>query len=435
MLAPFGVEIVSAGELGLPAPDETGTTFEANATIKALAADARQRPAGAGRRFGPQRARARRRARRLHRRLGRPDARRHGRHAAHPGRARQARRARHRCRAHAPPSIACWRWPGPTSMSSCSTARSTAASSGRRAAAAATATIPASSRSATARTTAEMSDAEKNAISHRGRAFAQAGRGLLPMTRAQLRWASTSTGRSASRSAPTATSTAMCATASSRRAGARRCSTELEHAAREAPDRRVETMFFGGGTPSLMAPETVGALIARTRALWDTARRCRDHARSQPDLGRGRRLRRAGRRPASTACRWACRRSMPTALRFLGREHSADEALAALETARRHFARYSFDLIYARPGQTPEAWARRARARARRSPASICRSTSSPSSAARASSPSTRAAPSCCPTRKRPARDVRADPGAARRGRAAGLRDLQPCAAGRSLPP
>src|SRR6202000_2495171 len=46
---------------------------------------------------------------------------------------------------------------------------------------------------------------------------------------------------------------------------------ELEHAAREAPDRRVETMFFGGGTPSLMAPETVGALIARTHALWDTA--------------------------------------------------------------------------------------------------------------------------------------------------------------------
>jgi len=45
------------------------------------------------------------------------------------------------------------------------------------------------------------------------------------------------------------------------------------------------------------------------------------------------------------------------ALRFLGREHSADEAIAAIATARRHFARYSFDLIYARPGQTPEAWA------------------------------------------------------------------------------
>ena len=46
----------------------------------------------------------------------------------------------------------------------------------------------------------------------------------------------------------------------------------------------------------------------------------------------------------------------PAALSFLGREHSADEAIAAIATARRHFARYSFDLIYARPGQTAEAW-------------------------------------------------------------------------------
>jgi len=48
--------------------------------------------------------------------------------------------------------------------------------------------------------------------------------------------------------------------------------TELEYAAREAPDRQVQTMFFGGGTPSLMAPETVGALIRRTKELWDTSR-------------------------------------------------------------------------------------------------------------------------------------------------------------------
>src|SRR4029077_16637754 len=47
----------------------------------------------------------------------------------------------------------------------------------------------------------------------------------------------------------------------------------------------------------------------------------------------------------------------PAALKFLGREHSADEAIAAIATARQHFARYSFDLIYARPGQTVEAWA------------------------------------------------------------------------------
>ena len=73
MLSPFGVKIVSAGDLGLPAPEETGKTFEDNATIKALAAT-RAAAAGAGRRFRLERARARPPARPLHRRLGRPDA-------------------------------------------------------------------------------------------------------------------------------------------------------------------------------------------------------------------------------------------------------------------------------------------------------------------------------------------------------------------------
>ena len=87
-------------------------------------------------------------------------------------------------------------------------------------------------------------------------------------------------------------------------------------------------------------------------------------------------------------------------LRFLGREHSADEAIAAIATARRHFARYSFDLIYARPGQTVDAWAAELE-RALASPASTSRSISSPSSAARASSPTMRAAPSPCRARTR----------------------------------
>ena len=145
------------------------------------------------------------------------------------------------------------------------------------------------------RTTAEMTDAEKNAISHRGRAFRQAGRGLLPMTPRQL-WASMSIGRSANRSAPTATSTAMCATASSRRAGARALLTELEHAAREAPDRRVETMFFGGGTPSLMEPETVGALIDRTQgAVGHRAPTSRSRWKPTRPRSRPAEVRRAGR--------------------------------------------------------------------------------------------------------------------------------------------
>ena len=131
---------------------------------------------------------------------------------------------------------------------------------------------------------------------------------------------------------------------------------ELEHAAREAPDRRVETMFFGGGTPSLMEPETVAALIARTRQLWDSAPEIEITLEANPtsvEASRFAALAEAGVNRVSLGVQAL----EPQALKFLGREHSTDEALDALATARRHFARHSFDLIYARPGQTPEAWA------------------------------------------------------------------------------
>jgi oxygen-independent coproporphyrinogen-3 oxidase len=131
---------------------------------------------------------------------------------------------------------------------------------------------------------------------------------------------------------------------------------ELEHAAREAPGRRVGTMFFGGGTPSLMEPETVAALIARTRELWDSVPEIEITLEANPtsvEAGRFAALAEAGVNRVSLGVQ-----ALDTAsLKFLGREHSTDEALEALDTARRHFARHSFDLIYARPGQTPEAWA------------------------------------------------------------------------------
>ncbi len=131
---------------------------------------------------------------------------------------------------------------------------------------------------------------------------------------------------------------------------------ELEHAASEAPDRRVETMFFGGGTPSLMEPDTVAALIARTRQLWDSAPEIEITLEANPtsvEASRFAALAEAGVNRVSLGVQALD----PAALKFLGREHSTDEALEALATARRHFARHSFDLIYARPGQTPEAWA------------------------------------------------------------------------------
>ena len=131
---------------------------------------------------------------------------------------------------------------------------------------------------------------------------------------------------------------------------------ELEHAAREAPGRRVETIFFGGGTPSLMEPGIVAALIARTRELWDTAPEIEITLEANPtsvEASRFAALAQAGVNRVSLGVQALDAAS----LKFLGREHSADEALDALATARHHFARHSFDLIYARPGQTPETWA------------------------------------------------------------------------------
>ena len=130
---------------------------------------------------------------------------------------------------------------------------------------------------------------------------------------------------------------------------------ELEHAAREAPGRRVETMFFGGGTPSLMEPETAAAVIARTKALWDAAPDLEITLEANPTSVEAERfalLADAGINRVSLGVQALDAGS----LAFLGRQHSAGEAIEAIATARRHFARYSFDLIYARPGQTPQAW-------------------------------------------------------------------------------
>lgn len=130
---------------------------------------------------------------------------------------------------------------------------------------------------------------------------------------------------------------------------------ELEHAAREAPERRVESIFFGGGTPSLMEPDTVAALIERVRALWEIAPDLEITLEANPtsvERGRFARLAEAGVNRVSLGIQALD----PEALRFLGREHSVGEALAALTAAQEHFRRFSFDLIYARPGQSVAAW-------------------------------------------------------------------------------
>jgi putative oxygen-independent coproporphyrinogen III oxidase len=131
--------------------------------------------------------------------------------------------------------------------------------------------------------------------------------------------------------------------------------TELDHEAAAAPGRRVTSIFFGGGTPSLMAPSTVAALLDRAASRWTLADDVEVTLEANPtsvEAARFAALRQAGVNRVSLGVQAL----EDQALRFLGRGHSAGEAIAAIGLARQHFPRYSFDLIYARPGQALREW-------------------------------------------------------------------------------
>ncbi len=117
----------------------------------------------------------------------------------------------------------------------------------------------------------------------------------------------------------------------------------------------LTSIFFGGGTPSLMPPALVAALLAEAERLWgfDPAIEITLEANpSSVEAANFAALAGAGINRVSLGVQ-----SLDDAeLRFLGRLHGADEALAALDTAQAHFERVSFDLIYALPGHTPELW-------------------------------------------------------------------------------
>lgn len=118
----------------------------------------------------------------------------------------------------------------------------------------------------------------------------------------------------------------------------------------------IESLFFGGGTPSLMAPETVAAVIEAADATVPFAADAEITLEANPtsvEAGRFAGFRTAGVNRVSLGVQSL----NDSDLKFLGREHDVGEARAAIALAHRHFARVSFDLIYARPDQTPEAWA------------------------------------------------------------------------------
>ena len=131
---------------------------------------------------------------------------------------------------------------------------------------------------------------------------------------------------------------------------------DIAYEARLLPGRQLTSIFFGGGTPSLMDPPTVEAVIEAATRYWAPADDLEITLEANPNSVEAARF-------ADLSAAGVNRLSLglqsfdDEALAFLGRAHSADEGLRALETAQAHFGRVSFDLIYALPGDTEERWA------------------------------------------------------------------------------
>jgi len=130
---------------------------------------------------------------------------------------------------------------------------------------------------------------------------------------------------------------------------------DLAHEARLTEGRKLGSIFFGGGTPSLMPPETAAALIDAAQQHWGFADDIEITLEANPSSVEAARF-------AELASAGVNRVSLglqaldDQVLEFLGRAHRVDESLAALETAQRHFGRVSIDLIYARPDQSAAVW-------------------------------------------------------------------------------
>jgi putative oxygen-independent coproporphyrinogen III oxidase len=127
------------------------------------------------------------------------------------------------------------------------------------------------------------------------------------------------------------------------------------YAARTSGSRRLTSIFFGGGTPSLMDPETTAAIIDAARGHWTTANDLEITLEANPgtvDADRFTAIRDAGVARLSMGVQALNEHD----LRFLGRRHDVSEARRAWRTAAKIFPRVSFDLIYARPNQTARAW-------------------------------------------------------------------------------
>ena len=130
---------------------------------------------------------------------------------------------------------------------------------------------------------------------------------------------------------------------------------DLAHEAALLPGRKLSSIFFGGGTPSLMDPRTVEAIIHAATNHWVPAADLEITLEANPNSVEAARfadLSKAGVNRLSLGLQ----SFDDDALRFLGRAHSSREGFAALEIAQKNFRRVSFDLIYAMPGETESSW-------------------------------------------------------------------------------
>ncbi|MEC9310916.1 MAG: radical SAM family heme chaperone HemW, partial [Pseudomonadota bacterium] len=130
---------------------------------------------------------------------------------------------------------------------------------------------------------------------------------------------------------------------------------EIDRHAAETPGRVVRSVFFGGGTPSLMPPETVHAILDRIRHHWPRANDLEVTLEANPGSVESARFRAYNPAGVSRISR-GIQALNDRDLHRLGRIHSVDEALKAFDIARSTFDRVSFDLIYARQDQTPDQW-------------------------------------------------------------------------------
>jgi putative oxygen-independent coproporphyrinogen III oxidase len=137
---------------------------------------------------------------------------------------------------------------------------------------------------------------------------------------------------------------------------ARAFAREIATTAARVPRREVTSIFLGGGTPSLMQPRTVGAILDAIGQHWRVAPDAEVTLEANPTSVEATRF--AGYRTAGVNRVSLGVQALDDGdLKRLGRLHSVAEAMSAVRTAAAHFERFSFDLIYARPEQTPEAWA------------------------------------------------------------------------------